>query len=116
MSTWERFRGLKPPRSAWGFFISWVYRVNDGTREFVEPLRNYTSVYLIPVLEEDGDGLLVANPFLLRIFEDQLRAWHQDVSTWPPMRDLTAFYEWFYVEMEALVVDLAEEELCRKEV
>lgn len=45
------------------------------------------------------------------LFEFQLSAWSDDESTWPPTRDLKTFREWFRVDIQSVVVDVADDDI-----
>jgi hypothetical protein len=50
------------------------------------------------------------------IFEFQLGAWTDDESTWPPIRDLRSFREWFNIDIHSVVVDVADDDIEGEEL
>ena len=40
------------------------------------------------------------------IFEKELEGWYTDRKTWPQLRDLKTFRQWFEVIRESVVTDL----------
>ena len=78
--------------------------------------KTYGSAYLLPEfeLEEDIQEWVEENaPWL---FEFQLAAWTEDESTWPAVRDLRAFREWFRVDIHSVVVDVADDDIEGEEL
>jgi hypothetical protein len=76
----------------------------------------YGSVFLLPEfdLEEDVQEWVEENA--VWIFELQLSNWTEIESTWPPIRDLKAFREWFRIDIHSLVVDVADDDIEGEEL
>ncbi len=64
-----------------------------------------SNVYLI-VMDEDLERILREN--WRRIFKQELAAWDEDTSTWPPRRTLQMFLTWFEVSLGTRVTDLVD--------
>jgi hypothetical protein len=82
----------------------------------VAPAKTYGSAYLLPEfeLEEDIQEWVEENaPWL---FEFQLAAWTEDESTWPAVRDLETFREWFRIDIHSVVVDVADDDIDGEEL
>ena len=89
--------------------------VNKGAIT-VARAKTYGSAYLLPEfeLEEDVQEWIEENASWL--FEFQLAAWTDDESTWPPVRDLKTFREWFRVDIHNVVVDVADDDIEGEEL
>ena len=89
--------------------------VNKGAIT-VARAKTYGSAYLLPEfeLEEDVQEWIEENASWL--FEFQLAAWTDDESTWPPLRDLKTFREWFRVDIHNVVVDVADDDIEGEEL
>jgi hypothetical protein len=59
--------------------------------------------------DQDRDALL--GEFSDEIFEEQLRGWWTDETTYPANRTLQKFQEWFDVEFHSMVFDLGDYDL-----
>src|SRR6476469_875942 len=89
--------------------------VNKGAIT-VARAKPYGSAYLLPEfeLEEDVQEWIEENaPWL---FEFQLAAWTDDESTWPAVRDLATFREWFRLDIHSVVVDVADDDIEGEEL
>jgi hypothetical protein len=71
----------------------------------------FGSAFLLPELEleEDVHEWIEENAGWL--FEFQLAAWTEDEASWPAVRDLRTFKEWFRVDIHSVVVDVADDEI-----
>ena len=67
--------------------------------------------YLVPEDISSEEETPPLELFFRAIFENELEAWTEDKSEWPPNRDLARFCDWFDVARESVVVDLARGEL-----
>src|SRR5437773_2313296 len=88
---------------------------NQGALTVVRA-KTYGSAFLLPEfeLEEDVQEWVEENAGWL--FEFQLAAWTEDESTWPAVRDLAAFREWFRVDIHNVVVDVADDDIEGEEL
>lgn len=95
-------------------YVSWTREhhadANAGLLT-VARARPYGSAILLPEfeLEEDVQEWIEENFGWL--FEFQLSAWNDDESSWPAVRDLKTFREWFRIEICSVVVDVAEDDI-----
>jgi hypothetical protein len=95
-------------------YVDWTRQTDaDSDRGMltVARARPYGTAVLLPEfeLEEDVQEWVEENaPWL---FEFQLAAWTDDESSWPAVRDLKTFREWFRVDVHSVVVDMADTEI-----
>jgi hypothetical protein len=100
-------------------YVDWT-RDHDADRDrgmlTVARAKPYGSAFLLPEfeLEEDVQEWIEENYDWL--FELQLSNWTEDASTWPEVRDLAAFRQWFTIEIHSLVVDVADDEIEGEEL
>ena len=78
--------------------------------------RAYGSAYLLPEFEREEDIQEWVEENAPWLFECQLAAWTEDESTWPAVRDLTAFRKWFRVDIHSVVVDVADDDIEGEEL
>jgi hypothetical protein len=100
-------------------FVDWMRDTDaDFNRGAVTVARAkaYGSAFLLPEfdLEEDVQEWVEENA--LWIFELQLSNWTEIEGTWPPVRDLKTFREWFRIDIHSLVVDVADDEIEGEEL
>lgn len=95
-------------------YLDWTRQhdadVNRGALT-VARARTFGSAFLLPEFELEIDVHEWVEENAAWLFEFQLSAWTEDETTWPAARDLTAFREWFRVEVHNVVIDAAETEL-----
>jgi len=95
-------------------FIDWTRQhdadVNRGMLTVADE-QPCGTVFLLPEfeLQEDLQEWIEENASWL--FEFQLAAWTDDESTWPSVRDLDTFREWFRIDVHSIVVDAGEDEI-----
>lgn len=100
-------------------YIDWTLErdadVNKGTLT-VRRAKAFGTAYLTPdfELEEDLQEWVEENATWL--FEFQLAAWTEDETSWPAVRDLKTFREWFRVDIHSTVVDIAEDDIEGEEL
>jgi hypothetical protein len=82
----------------------------------VRRVHPYGSAFLLPEfeLEEDLQEWVEENASWL--FEFQLAAWSDDESSWPAVRDLKTFREWFRIDIHSVVVDVADDDIEGEEL
>ena len=78
--------------------------------------KTYGSAFLLPEFELEEDVQEWIEDNFSWLFEFQLSAWTEDLSLWPPTRDLRTFREWFRVDIHSVVVDVAEDEIEGEEL
>ena len=100
-------------------YIDWTLTTdgdaNKGTLT-VARAKTYGSAFLLPEfdLEEDLQEWVEDN--VVWLFDFQLSAWSDDESTWPKTRDLKTFREWFRIDIQSVVVDVADDEIDGEEL
>jgi hypothetical protein len=76
----------------------------------------YGSAFLLPELELEEDVHEWVEENAVWLFEFQLAAWTEDESAWPAHRDLATFREWFRLDIHAIVVDVADDDIEGEEI
>lgn len=76
----------------------------------------YGTAVLLPELEVEEDVQEWIEENFLWLFEFQLEAWTEDESLWPETRDLETFRAWFRVDINRVVVDVADDEIEGEEL
>jgi hypothetical protein len=100
-------------------YIDWM-RQNDAAADkgmlTVARAKPYGTAYLLPEyeLEEDVQEWIEENAAMM--FEFQLAAWTDDESSWPSVRDLRTFREWFRVDIHSVVVDMGDDDIEGEEL
>jgi hypothetical protein len=76
----------------------------------------YGTAYLLPEfeLEEDVQEWVEENASWL--FEFQLASWTEDESSWPAVRDVKTFREWFRIDVHSTVVDVGDDDIEGEEL
>ncbi|MFP8489197.1 hypothetical protein ACKGJO_08835 [Gracilimonas sp. Q87] len=108
LSTINRAAVVVRPKEA---YLQWVAQSNNNAPELIELLREKVTVYLLP---DGGYGNGDTPPlrnFFAEIFETELTAGSADKSLWPQHRTLNMFSEWFDINGETMIVDLADTRL-----
>lgn len=115
MSAVNRSLILVRPRAP---FRDWVGQSGAGSgvpNADLDLLLSAPTAYLTAeITDEDDLGRRIENDYP-RIFEQQLTSWDPDDRTWPIDRSLEKFRQWFDVELCPSVLDMADEELMRRE-
>jgi hypothetical protein len=83
---------------------------NKGTLT-VARSKTYGSAFLLPEFELEEELHEWVEENFSWLFEFQLSAWTTDESAWPTDRSLTAFRQWFRVEVHSIVVDASADDL-----
>ena len=76
----------------------------------------FGSAFLLPELELEEDVREWIEENAGWLFEFQLAAWTEDEASWPPLRDLKTFREWFRVDIHSVVVDVADDDIEGEEI
>ena len=95
-------------------YIDWTRQTDAASARgmlTVVRARPYGTAVLLPEfeLEEDVQEWIEENASWL--FEFQLAAWTDDESSWPVLRDVKTFREWFRVDVHSVVVVMADTEI-----
>ena len=100
-------------------YVEWT-QANDADAArgqlTVARVQPYGTVILLPEfeLEEDIQEWVEENASWL--FEFQLSAWTDDEASWPEIRDLKAFREWFRIDIHSVVVDVGDDDIEGEEL
>src|SRR4051794_35386194 len=84
--------------------VDWTLRTDAGANKgavTVARARVYGSAVLLPEFELEEDIQEWVEDTALWIFEFQLAAWTDDESTWPAVRGLKSFREWFNIDIHS---------------
>ncbi len=95
-------------------FLEWTRQTesdaNRGTLT-VARAKTYGTAFLLPELESEIAIQEWIEDNAQWLFEFQLSSWTEEESTWPPVRDLKTFREWFRIDVHNIVVDAADSDL-----
>ena len=90
-------------------YLDWIRSVeNPPPQVTLETLRRDRVAYIIPPVESAEDETRAIRRCHARVFEDELRSWYLDESTWPKRRGLQTFMKWFDVTIHPVVVYLTD--------
>lgn len=100
-------------------YVEWT-RQHDPDRDrgtlTVARARPYGTSILLPELELEEDVQEWIEDNYAWLFEFQLAAWTDDEAAWPALRDLPTFRSWFRIEIDSVVVDVADDEIEGEEL
>jgi hypothetical protein len=86
-------------------YLAWARALDDNGPSIDHmPMSDLSSVYLI---EEDDQQERSLKKHWAEIFEEMLISWCTVNEEWPAQRTYSMFLEWFEVEIQELVFDLA---------
>lgn len=74
------------------------------------------TAYLLPEFDDESDVVEWVEENFTWLFEFQLSVWSDDESTWPAVRDLKTFREWFRLDVHSTVVDMGDDEIEGEEL
>lgn len=100
-------------------YVEWTHRTDSSShRDTVVVARAtpFGTAILLPELELEEDVLEWIEENAGWLFELQLSAWTDDESSWPALRDLKTFREWFRVDIHSTVIDVAETDIEGEEL
>ncbi|MBI3492281.1 MAG: hypothetical protein HY047_10950 [Acidobacteria bacterium] len=100
-------------------YTEWTLRTDRDANKgaiTVAHAKTYGSAFLLPEVEIEEDLQEWVEDNADWLFEFQLSAWTDDESTWPAARDLKTFREWFRVDVQSVVVDVADDEIEGEEL
>ncbi len=92
----------KEPYLAWARSLEGCSPIDEMSNE------DLTSVYLVSADVDDLDRDAIVQQHWSAIFDEQLHSWSMDRRTWPRVRNLTMFLDWFDVRVVELVYDLGD--------
>jgi hypothetical protein len=100
-------------------YVDWTLNTDADANKgaiTVARARTYGSAFLMPEFELEEDIQEWVEDNAIWIFEFQLGAWTDDESTWPPVRDLKSFREWFNIDIHSVVVDVGDDDIEGEEL
>jgi hypothetical protein len=100
-------------------YVDWTLETDADANKgaiTVARARTYGSAFLMPEFELEEDIQEWVEDNAIWIFEFQLGAWTDDETTWPPIRDLKSFREWFNIDIHSVVVDVADDDIEGEEL
>ena len=100
-------------------YVDWTLTTDADANKgaiTVARARTYGSAFLMPEFELEEDIQEWVEDNAVWIFEFQLGAWTDDESTWPQIRDLKSFREWFNIDIHSVVVDVADDDIEGEEL
>ncbi len=100
-------------------YVEWTEQrdadFNRGTLT-VARTRTYGASFLLPEFELEEDLVEWIEDNYAWLFEFQLSAWTDDEAAWPAGRDLAMFRRWFRIEIQNIVIDMADDEIEGEEL
>lgn len=100
-------------------FVDWMQaRDADFNRGSLTVARSqpFGTTYLLPEFDDETDIQEWVEDNYSWLFEFQLSTWTADESSWPSLRDLKTFREWFRVDIHSTVVDVADDDIEGEEL
>ena len=100
-------------------YVDWTLNTDADANKgaiTVARARTYGSAFLMPEFELEEDIQEWVEDNAIWIFEFQLGAWTDDESTWPSVRDLKSFREWFNIDIHSVVVDVGDDDIEGEEL
>jgi hypothetical protein len=98
-------------------FLEWLHGADPTSRELsLEDLRREPTVYLLPECENAEEAREFLAEVCSEIFEEQLNGWYRVPSSWPMVRDLNAFDQWFEYRFHSMLVDTCDDPLLQEEI
>jgi hypothetical protein len=97
-------------------YLRWAASLDADAYPLIKHLQQRVSVYLVP---ENARGDAETPPledYFEQILDMELEAWSRDESQWPKDLDFATFKEWFDVDGESMVIDLADDRLEAEEM
>lgn len=96
-------------------FVDWINNIPDeGTKITLEDI-DENSTFLIPEFVNNDEALKYIKKVYAEIFDEELFAWYQEESLFPKNRTWKMFQEWFYIEINSIVLDIVDEEIEKEE-
>ena len=89
-------------------YINWAANLDDHSPAAAQALRDQTSIYLVNEIHYNTDENRAIKRHFEEVFESELNAWHRDPAAWPENRSLKMFRDWFDVEVQSMVIELAD--------
>jgi hypothetical protein len=100
-------------------YIDWTRKhdadVNKGMLT-VARVKLYGTAILLPEFEVEEDVQEWIEENATWLFELQLAEWTADESTWPAVRDIKAFREWFRADIHSTVIDEGDDDIEGEEL
>lgn len=87
--------------------VRWIQQVDPSATVTLREIIDDHSCYLAPEVLSRREQKEYLEQNHAAIFEQELRAWNQDRSTWPTPMTFTLFLEFFEITFHSLVYDMA---------
>ncbi len=92
-------------------YLKWAASTDPDAPDHVDIVRDRFAVYLVETTESPGAEHRAVDRHARAIFEAELEAWDREPALWPSRRGPATLRDWFDVQTESVVVDLAHREL-----
>lgn len=89
-------------------FLTWLKSLPDYEDMTLADVNQETTVYLLPVYEDDAEKEALLSEYYDLLFEEELAGWWMEKNDWPKARSLEMFTRWFDVDLHSVVVDLED--------
>ena len=98
-------------------FLDWLHGIDPDSADLtLATLREEPAVYLLAECGDDRAFEYQLRKHFAVIFEEELRGWYNDPSTWPGHRTYRMFRQWFDVSVHSMVIDLTDRPLFREDM
>jgi len=88
-------------------FLDWLRAVDSTSKNInLSEINCEPTVYLVPEFEAEGEFAEWLGQNYKTIFEEQLAGWWTDRSSWPTIRSIEVFQDWFECRIYSMVFDL----------
>lgn len=99
---------LKPTQ----VFLDWLKSTDENAPELtLEQIRSNCTVYLVPEFDAPEEVVAYFDERYEAIFRAEVSAWEEDAAKWPKNMDLQAFWQFFDVEINDMVLDMEDADM-----
>ncbi|MDO4695955.1 MAG: hypothetical protein Q4A49_00240 [Neisseria sp.] len=96
---------LKPTQ----VFLDWLKSTDENAPELtLEQIRSNCTVYLVPEFDTPEAVVAYFDECYEKIFQAEVSAWEENPEKWPESMDLQAFWRFFDVEINDMVLDMED--------
>jgi len=95
-------------------FVDWANSTPGEDKYTLQDLTRDNLTFLIPEYNSQEETLKYVKKIFHQIFEWQLFGWYTDENVWPKNRNWKMFLDWFEIEMNSEVFDLAGSSIVKE--
>ena len=98
-------------------FADWLNSIpGENSDNTLESISIENTTFLIPEFDYPQDSMAYIKKIYSDIFEFELFGWYTAEELWPQKRTLKMFQEWFDVEINSEVFDLAKGRIEKEDI